>query len=98
MQQQARSWAGPHLYFRQSAAQRQLLGDVTEFGMSLGRDVLEDAERLISGDLVALHEDSFGLTDHVPRGNRGMQLVGLGGMPYREVSVHAEELSDVFGI
>ena len=45
----------------------------------------QDVVSLIRGDVLALHQDSLGLADHLPGGQRGLDgiadlvLVGLGG-------------------
>src|SRR3954447_6432458 len=44
------------------------LGDVVELGVGVLAALREQGERHRCGDLVPLHEDAFGLSDHVPAG------------------------------
>jgi hypothetical protein len=58
------------------AGVNQVVGDRAQLAVRLHRRPDQQLERLVGGQLVALHEDAFGLVDNPPRLLRGLEVVG----------------------
>src|SRR6476659_2916843 len=75
----------------------EFVGEVSKFSVLLLADSGQYLERLVGGDLVALHQDPFGLPDQVAAVDRPVELVDRLGAGVGDRGMAGEDQTGVFG-